>query len=385
MNLPTLSLYIHVPWCIRKCPYCDFNSHKADEQLPEKDYLNALIADLQQDLIWVKGRDIQSVFIGGGTPSLLSAEFYTALFSRLNEQLTFAPDAEITMEANPGSFEAAKFADYRSLGINRLSIGIQSFNPVHLEGLGRVHDRDQALNAVKIAQQAGFQNFNLDLMHGLPKQTPEQALADLSQALSFSPPHLSWYQLTIEPNTEFYSQPPVLPHDETLWDIQEAGQALLAQQGFEHYEISAFCQPGQHAKHNLNYWSFGDYIGIGAGAHGKFSYIDQGELKVVRSKKTRQPKYYLQRYLEQESGAPLKVVSQVAKDELAFECLMNALRLDQGISLKLFEQRTGLSISAIDKPIKEAQRLGLLDVSPNRISPSTKGKLYLNELLGLFL
>lgn len=375
--LPPLSLYIHVPWCIRKCPYCDFNSHKADETLPEREYIQALLADLEQDLHWVQGRDIQSIFIGGGTPSLLSVSAYQTLFSELKKRLRFAGDIEITLEANPGTFEAEKFAGYRQLGINRLSIGIQSFQPQHLEKLGRVHDREQALNAIRLARESGFDNFNLDLMHGLPGQTIEQAIDDLKTALSFEPQHLSWYQLTIEPNTEFYKRPPLLPEDDTLWDIQEAGLELLAQHGFEHYEISAFCQPGKASRHNLNYWQFGDYLGIGAGAHGKVTLSEANT--IMRTNKTRLPKDYLnpdKRFLAGKQT--------IEPEDIGLECLMNALRLRQGIAVDDFEERTFLSLDAVAEPITQAQQLGLLNID-KRIYATEKGQQYLNELLALFL
>lgn len=375
--LPPLSLYIHVPWCIRKCPYCDFNSHKADETLPEREYIQALLADLEQDLHWVQGRDIQSIFIGGGTPSLLSVSAYQTLFSELKKRLRFADDIEITLEANPGTFEAEKFAGYRQLGINRLSIGIQSFQPQHLEKLGRVHDREQALNAIRLARESGFDNFNLDLMHGLPGQTIEQAIDDLKTALSFEPQHLSWYQLTIEPNTEFYKRPPLLPEDDTLWDIQEAGLELLAQHGFEHYEISAFCQPGKASKHNLNYWQFGDYLGIGAGAHGKVTLSEANT--IMRTNKTRLPKDYLnpdKRFLAGKQT--------IEPEDIGLECLMNALRLRQGIAVDDFEERTFLSLDAVAESINKAQQLGLLNID-KRIYATEKGQQYLNELLALFL
>ncbi|WP_419812520.1 radical SAM family heme chaperone HemW [Bacterioplanoides sp.] len=377
LMLPPLSLYIHVPWCIRKCPYCDFNSHKADGLLPEQEYIQALLADLEQDLPWVQGREIQSIFIGGGTPSLFSVAAYQTLFTELQKRLRFAPDIEITLEANPGTFEAEKFAGYRQLGINRLSIGIQSFQPHQLEKLGRVHDREQALNAIGLARESGFDNFNLDLMHGLPGQTVEQALDDLRTALSFQPQHLSWYQLTIEPNTEFYKRPPRLPEDDTLWDIQEAGLELLAQQGFEHYEISAFSQPGKAAKHNLNYWQFGDYLGIGAGAHGKVTLAEANT--IMRTHKTRAPKDYLnpdKRFLAGKQT--------IDPEDIGLECLMNALRLKQGIAVEDFEERTFLSLDAVAEPINKAQQLGLLNVD-KRIYATEKGQQYLNELLALFL
>lgn len=374
--LPPLSLYIHVPWCIRKCPYCDFNSHTASAQLPEREYVQALLADLDGDMPWVQQRPIESIFFGGGTPSLLSASAYDELFDGLRQRLIFRDDIEITLEANPGTFEAEKFFEYRQLGINRLSMGIQSFQPEQLKALGRVHDREQALRAIALAKQAGFDNFNLDLMHGLPKQTVSEALDDLQQALAFNPPHLSWYQLTIEPNTEFYKRPPILPEDDDLWDIQEAGLALLAQHGYAHYEISAHAKPHRAAKHNLNYWQFGDYLGIGAGAHGKIT-LRHGE--VIRTHKTRLPKDYLN------ANKPfLAGNTQIAIQDLGLECLMNALRLRDGMKVVDFEMRTGLTLEDVDAEIKEAQRLGLLQVD-ERIRATDKGQQYLNELLAIFL
>lgn len=377
LTLPPLSLYIHVPWCIRKCPYCDFNSHAATPVLPEDEYIEALLADLAQDLNWVQGRAIQSIFIGGGTPSLLSVQAYQKLFAGLRNTLEFAPDIEITMEANPGTFEAEKFAGYFELGINRLSIGIQSFNSEFLEKLGRVHDGEQALKAVQIAKDAGFTNFNLDLMHGLPGQSIDNALADLQQAIDFAPPHLSWYQLTIEPNTEFYKRPPVLPVDDALWDIQEAGLELLQRHGYQHYEISAHAKAGFEAKHNINYWQFGDYLGIGAGAHGKITFADSGE--IIRSQKTRMPSDYLDiNKLAKRRHAVIEA------DEIGLECLMNALRLKQGISVLDFQQRTGLTLEDVKQPIQKAIQLGLLEVGTD-IKATYKGQQYLNELLALFL
>ncbi|WP_189389763.1 radical SAM family heme chaperone HemW [Bacterioplanes sanyensis] len=376
MPLPPLSLYIHVPWCIRKCPYCDFNSHAAGSELPEQAYVQALLADLQQDLPWVQARPIHSIFFGGGTPSLFSAKAYQQLFEGLQRVLTLSDDCEITLEANPGTFESNKFAAYRALGINRLSMGIQSFQPQHLKRLGRVHDGDEARRAIEIAQQAGFDNFNVDLMHGLPEQTLEQAQADLDIALSFAPPHLSWYQLTIEPNTEFYKRPPRLPEDDALWDIQEMGFARLAKAGFEHYEISAFAQHGKAARHNLNYWQFGDYLGIGAGAHGKIT-LASGE--IIRSQKTRLPRDYLN-----PDKAFLSAEQRIERDDAGLECLMNALRLRQGISAQDFTDRTGLSLDAVAQPLKLAQQKGLLEVN-ERIYATERGQQYLNELLALFL
>jgi oxygen-independent coproporphyrinogen-3 oxidase len=379
MTLPPLSLYIHVPWCVRKCPYCDFNSHEAASDIPETEYIQALLNDLEQDLHWVQGRPIESIFFGGGTPSLLSARAYETLFTGLTEKLTFSPDIEITLEANPGTFEADKFKAYRQLGINRLSMGIQSFQPEHLKRLGRVHDRAQALAAIETAINAGFSNFNLDLMHGLPDQTPEQALDDLNTALSFQPPHLSWYQLTIEPNTEFYKRPPVLPEDDTLWDIQEQGQERLAQAGLSQYEISAYSLPDKQARHNINYWRFGDYLGIGAGAHGKITTSGPQGLTIIRTRKTRLPKDYLNTEKRFLAGQ-----DRIAPEDTALECMMNALRLHEGIPVSDFEARTGMTLSSIETPLGKARSLGLIECD-TAIRASERGQQYLNELLALFL
>lgn len=350
------------------------------EFLPEQDYVQALLNDLKQDLIWVQGREIQSIFFGGGTPSLFSVAAYQTLFAGLQQHLRFAADIEITLEANPGTFEAEKFAGYRQLGINRLSIGVQSFQNPFLATLGRVHDGEQAKRAIQMAKDAGFDNFNIDLMYGLPKQSSEHALYDLQQALSFEPTHLSWYQLTIEPNTEFYKRPPVLPEDDNIWDMQEAGLALLAEHGFEHYEISAHAQAGKQALHNVNYWQFGDYLGIGAGAHGKLTHGASGE--IFRTQKTRLPEHYMQKM----NSPSISTTQQqlIAQQDIGLECLMNALRLKQGITVHDFEQRTGLTLEAVAKPIQQAKNLGLLAVD-ERIYATAKGQQYLNNLLALFL
>ena len=390
MSLPPLSLYIHVPWCVRKCPYCDFNSHKAEEHIPETEYVQALLDDLEADLAYVQGREIQTIFIGGGTPSLLSVDAYKNLLAGLQEKVTFVKDIEITMEANPGTFEAVKFAGYRKLGINRLSIGVQSFADHQLKHLGRIHDGQQAVAAIKMAKEAGFDNFNIDLMHGLPDQSEAQALADIQQAIDLGPTHMSWYQLTIEPNTEFFKRPPVLPEDETLWDIQEAGQALLAEHGFEQYEVSAYAQKDKQATHNLNYWQFGDYLGIGAGAHGKVTdLVNQPESltasPVFRTWKTRAPKDFLNAGKSFLAGK-----ESIQNEDLGLEFLMNALRLQQGFDLNLFEQRTGYPLTTIASGIDTAIEKGLLekhllDDGREQIKTSAKGSLFLNEILGLFM
>ncbi len=374
-DLPPLSLYVHIPWCVRKCPYCDFNSHAAPTQLPENAYVDALLRDLQLELEHTAARPLSSIFIGGGTPSLFSATAFARLLAGIHDMLPWQDAIEITLEANPGTFEQAKFAAYRQLGINRLSIGIQSFNDQHLTQLGRVHNANEAQQAVAIAQQAGFTNINLDLMHGLPEQNLAQALADLTCAIELQPNHISWYQLTIEPNTVFWNQPPVLPEDDSLWDIQQAGQALLAEHGFVQYEISAYAKPDKQAQHNLNYWQFGDYIGIGAGAHGKISSLDG---RILRYWKTRQPNDYLNNQLR--AGEQL-----LNNSELPFEFLMNALRLSKGVPSQLFTQRTGLPLALLQESWLNAQNKGLMLENPQRLATTEQGALFLNDLLHIFL
>ncbi|WP_338522271.1 radical SAM family heme chaperone HemW [Pseudomonas batumici] len=375
--LPPLALYIHIPWCVRKCPYCDFNSHAASPVLPEEEYVDALLADLDQDLHAVYGRELSSIFFGGGTPSLFSAQALGRLLKGVEARIPFAGDIEITLEANPGTFEQEKFIAYRQLGINRLSIGIQSFQEDKLKALGRIHTGGEAVRAADMARRAGFDNFNMDLMHGLPDQSLEDALADLRQAIALKPTHLSWYQLTLEPNTVFWNQPPLLPEDDTLWDIQEAGQALLAEHGYAQYEVSAYAQPGRTARHNLNYWSFGDFIGIGAGAHGKLSHPDG---RIVRTWKTRLPKDYLNPAKAFQAGE-----KALPNEELPFEFLMNALRLTEGVDAVLFAQRTGLSLDSLNEARVEAEQSGLLQVEPSRLAATARGQLFLNDLLHYFL
>lgn len=379
-TLPPLSLYIHVPWCVRKCPYCDFNSHKASDSLPEFAYVDALLADLEQELPLVWGRTIQTIFIGGGTPSLFSAEAYDRLFSGLRALLPIKADAEITMEANPSTFEAARFHDYRQLGINRLSIGIQSFNHAALEKLGRIHDGNEARKAVEIAYQAGFDNVNLDLMFGLPGQTESEAVADIETAIALQPQHISYYQLTIEPNTLFYQQPPQLPDDGPIIDWQEANQARLADAGYLQYEVSAYAQKGKQCRHNINYWQFGDYLGIGAGAHGKIS--DAAQQSIVRRIKQKQP----QAYLETAHSSNVLLKSEVLKiRDIGFEFMLNALRLTDGFPTPLFQQHTGVPLGQFDKALKQAEALELLNYDIHHIRPTDKGKRYLNTLIELFL
>lgn len=376
LQLPPLAAYVHIPWCVRKCPYCDFNSHTSDSALPEDEYIDALIADLEQDLPATYGRELSSIFFGGGTPSLFSAASLGRLLEVMATRLNFAADIEITLEANPGTFEQNKFADYRSTGINRLSIGIQSFNPAHLKALGRIHDDREALSAVAMARRAGFDNLNLDLMHGLPGQTLADARADIEQAIALEPEHLSWYQLTLEPNTVFYSRPPTLPIEDVLWDIQEAGQARLAEAGFIQYEVSAYAR-GQQARHNLNYWQYGDFIGIGAGAHGKLSHPDG---RIERCWKTRTPKDYLDPARPFCSGR-----NDLSAAELPFDFLMNALRLVEGVPTEYYAARTGQPLDAIAAQLQLVRDKGLLEALDHRLRPTERGRLFLNDLLEMFL
>lgn len=375
--LPPLAAYVHIPWCVRKCPYCDFNSHAAGPSLPEEEYVDALLADLELDLVHVHGRQLSSIFFGGGTPSLFSAKALGRFLEGMEQQVGFASDIEITLEANPGTFEQAKFRDYRSLGINRLSIGVQSFQEAKLKALGRIHNGDEAIRAADMARAAGFDNFNLDLMHGLPEQSIEDALFDLRTAIAQAPTHLSWYQLTMEPNTVFWSQPPELPEDDQLWDIQEAGQALLAAEGYAQYEISAYAQPGRQARHNLNYWTFGDFLGIGAGAHAKLSAPDG---RILRSWKTRLPKDYLDPSKSFQAGE-----RGLDAGELPFEFLMNVLRLTEGVPAALFEQRTGLPLTQLAAARQEAEARKLLARDPEHLVATREGQLFLNDLLQHFL
>ena len=374
-----LALYVHIPWCIRKCPYCDFNSHTAAE-LPEQAYIQALLTDLASELPYIWGRKLESIFIGGGTPSLFSAAGIDELLCGIRALLPFRPNIEITLEANPGTFEQAKFKGFREAGINRLSMGIQSFNPQHLQALGRVHNQAEALMAADIARHAGFTNFNLDLMFGLPQQTLPQALADLQQAIQLRPTHLSWYQLTLEPNTLFYKQPPVLPDEDLLVDMQLAGQALLAQHGYQQYEVSAYSQPQYQCVHNRNYWEFGDYIGIGAGAHGK--YTNPADQSLHRYQKPRQPADYMQRV--QQGQARSQTTTLVVAD-IIFEFMLNALRLQAGFPLSLFTERTGLAVELLSNGLQQGMQRGLLELDGSWLKPSPLGWQFLNTTIQLFL
>jgi oxygen-independent coproporphyrinogen-3 oxidase len=383
--LPPLSLYIHIPWCVRKCPYCDFNSHEVKPVLsmskggafPEKEYVAALTRDLEMALPLIWGRKVYSVFFGGGTPSLFSGASITEILRQVRLLLPLDINAEITLEANPGTVEAARFAAYRDAGVNRLSMGIQSFNDSHLQALGRIHSADEAKRAIGIAQQH-FDNINLDLMYALPQQTLEQALQDGQTALQFAPQHLSCYHLTLEPNTLFHRNPPVLPDDDSSSDMQQHIEILLAENGYEHYETSAFAQPKRRAKHNLNYWQFGDYLGIGAGAHSKLSFPD----KVIRQVRYKQPQAYMQQV---EKGLPIQAVNEVSPVELGFEFMMNALRLNEGFDNSLFTERTSLPLLMIKRELNEAERRGLLVRDIQRIVPTELGRRYLNDLLEIFI
>jgi oxygen-independent coproporphyrinogen-3 oxidase len=371
-SLPPLSLYIHLPWCARKCPYCDFNSHEAMGDLPEAAYVNRLLEDLEQDLVFVQSRALESIFIGGGTPSLFSPSALDNLLVRAKSMVAFADDIEITMEANPGSAEAGRFRELHALGINRLSIGVQSFQDKHLNTIGRVHSAREARAAIESAISAGFSNINIDLMHGLPNQDVKSALYDIEIAKDFQTTHLSWYQMTIEPNTHFYNNPPKLPDDESLWQIQEQGYQQLAD-SFTQYEVSAFSLPGKESRHNSNYWQFGDYLGVGAGAHGKVTLLD--EFLVKRTRKTRLPTHYLD-----PSRTSFGDRLDVDQNDLPLEFLMNCLRLKSGVAESLFQERTGLPITQIASFLERNRRNGRL-VNSNRLQTTELGFWHLNALL----
>lgn len=376
-SLPPLALYIHFPWCVRKCPYCDFNSHAVREGIPEAAYVEALLADFEQTLSGLSGREFVSVFIGGGTPSLLSPEALDRLLSGLRMSQAFSPEAEITMEANPGTTDTARFAAYRAAGITRVSVGVQSLNDALLQNIGRIHGRREALAAIEAAARH-FDTWNLDLMYALPGQSLAQAAEDLELALSFSPPHLSCYHLTLEPNTAFYRTPPVLPDDELCADMQDQLETRLGLAGYEHYETSAFARPGHRCRHNLNYWRFGDYLGIGAGAHGKLTEASG----VFRETRARHPRAYLEAAGQ---GSFVQTRERVELEALPFEFMMNALRLLEGVPSKLFEARTGLPLSAIEAPWDEACERGLMVAEGERLAPTELGRRFLNDLLEIFL
>jgi putative oxygen-independent coproporphyrinogen III oxidase len=386
--LPPLSLYIHIPWCARKCPYCDFNSHEARAAVPEERYVAALVADLDRSLPQVWGRRVHSLFLGGGTPSFFSARSVDAILSAVRARLPVAADAEVTLEANPGTAEAGKFRDFRAAGVNRLSLGIQSFDPRHLKSLGRIHDDREARAAIEMAR-AHFDNFNLDLMYGLPGQTPDEARADIAAALAFEPAHLSCYHLTLEPNTYFHRYPPQLPDDETAAEMQDAIETRLGEAGYEHYETSAFARPvtrhsslvtarSARCAHNMNYWTFGDYLGIGAGAHGKLSFPD----RIAREMRVKHPERYLE---AAEGGDGVQERHEVRTGAIPFEFMMNALRLNQGFATGLFEERTGLPLTAVLRELEEAERRGLIVRDHALVVPTALGRRFLNDLLQIFL
>ncbi|HDU8583742.1 TPA: radical SAM family heme chaperone HemW [Morganella morganii] len=374
-KLPPLSLYIHIPWCVQKCPYCDFNSHALKGEVPHDDYVAHLLADLDADLPLVAGREIRTVFIGGGTPSLLSAEAMQTLMDGVRARIPVAADAEVTMEANPGTVEADRFSGYQKAGINRISIGVQSFGDDKLIRLGRIHDAGEAKRAARLAATLGLRSFNLDLMHGLPEQHLGEALSDLRQAIELAPPHLSWYQLTIEPNTSFGSRPPVLPDDDLLWDIFSQGHQLLTQAGYVQYETSAYAKPGFQCQHNLNYWRFGDYLGIGCGAHGKISFTDG---RILRTVKTKHPRGYMEgHYLDQQN--------EVATEDRPFEFFMNRFRLLEAMPRRDFTDFTGLPESVVRPQIEAALNAGEISETATHWQITEHGKLFLNTLLERFL
>lgn len=377
MKLPPLALYVHVPWCVRKCPYCDFNSHQAAGVLPEAEYVRALIADLDCERERAQGRRFGSVFIGGGTPSLFSAPAIAAVLEAAERRIGFTPDAEITLEANPGTADADNFRGYRAAGVNRLSIGVQSFSDTHLTALGRIHSGGEAVRAFELARAAGFENINLDLMHCLPGQTPAQAVADLEQAIALAPEHLSWYQLTIEPNTLFYRKPPRLPDEAVLDAINTAGATLLDRAGYRQYEVSAHARDGRHSRHNTNYWEFGDYIGIGAGAHGKLTDPDAGCIR--RRRKVRHPRDYLARDDD-------RCAEQVTLDaaELPLEFFLNALRLNAGVPVHYFAERTGQPLTVIAGPWNDLVRQGLAAPLTDRLATTPTGHRFLDTVLAAF-
>lgn len=378
---PALSLYVHIPWCVQKCPYCDFNSHALKHDIPEREYIDALLEDLDTDIakyqLTAHPRLLHSIFIGGGTPSLFSAQGIARLLQGIEARIAFKPDIEITMEANPGTVEAERFVGYRQAGVTRISIGVQSFEQQKLERLGRIHGQQEAVNAAHLAHQVGLNSFNLDLMHGLPDQSTEQALADLDKAIELNPPHLSWYQLTIEPNTMFYFKPPTLPDDDALWDIFELGHQKLAAAGYVQYEISGYSKPGYQCQHNLNYWRFGDYLGIGCGAHGKLSFADG---RIIRTTKVKHPRGYLnllKPYLDSEI--------EVADSDRPFEFFMNRFRLMEPCPKQDFVDTTGLSLDVIKPTIDWALAEQYLSENATHWQITEKGKLFLNDLLEAFM
>nr|WP_026843831.1 radical SAM family heme chaperone HemW [Glaciecola pallidula] len=388
-SLPPLSLYVHIPWCVQKCPYCDFNSHNLKGGLPESEYISHVLDDLMEDLPLITNngqlREVSSIFIGGGTPSLLSVAGMQRLLDGIAARIPLAASAEITMEANPGTVEADKFIGFEKAGINRISIGVQSFDEQHLKALGRIHDPVQARAAVELAKRLGLRSFNLDLMHGLPNQNVADAMLDLREAIALAPPHLSWYQLTIEPNTAFYSKPPTLPDDDILWEIQERGHQLLTEAGYEQYEISAYAKQGQQCQHNLNYWRYGDYLGIGCGAHGKITMPPSTPAlpahTIMRTVKVKHPKGYMDF-----TRAYMDKVSQVESDDLAFEFFMNRFRIMEACPKAQFAKNTGRELTNIElKHLEKAQTMKLISSNYQEWQLTATGKRYLNSLLDLFV
>jgi len=379
-SLPPLSLYIHFPWCAKKCPYCDFNSHEVKSPIPEKEYVDSLIQDLEYDLPLIWGRRISSIFIGGGTPSLMSPESLDYLLSSVRARLPMSPDIEITLEANPGTVEQGKFNEFHCLGINRISIGAQSFDNDCLQHLGRIHSASESVAAIESAYKAGFDNVNIDLMFGLPGQKQASAMNDINTALALNPRHISYYQLTIEPNTFFQKHPPVLPEDESIYLIQTECQKRLMEKNFQQYEVSAYARPGAQCRHNLNYWQFGDYLGIGAGAHAKIS--NASEQKINRYWKVKQPQDYINKVATKEQIGGTKKLS---RQDAGFEFMLNALRLRGGFETRLFSDYAGLPILVVEKQLKEAKLKGLIEWDLTTIRPTQLGRRYLNDLLELFL
>lgn len=377
-SLPPLSLYIHIPWCVRKCPYCDFNSHQVRDGIPEDQYVDALLSDLDEQVESVAGRSLTSLFFGGGTPSLFSPQAIERILNGVKKRLSFDTDIEITLEANPGTVDEARFTGFRQAGVNRLSMGLQSLQNEKLKALGRIHDREYALRAVDAAINAGFDNFNVDLMHGLPNQSLADALSDLKDALAFQVPHLSWYQLTIEPNTFFHHQPPTLPEDDVLWEIQDKGKEVLQKAGLIQYEISAYAREGHECVHNRNYWEFGDYLGIGAGAHGKIT--DLTTQSVMRRWQVKNPKDYLDP--EKKFTAS---TNQLSSSDLKFEFMLNALRLTNGVNASLFTERTGLPLSSLEPQLAFAKEKKLLLDRADILCPTELGQRFLNDVISLFL
>lgn len=379
--LPPLSLYIHIPWCVQKCPYCDFNSHGlkklGESGIPETAYIQHMLDDLSQDLAYVEDRELHSIFIGGGTPSLFSAEGIEKLLTGVQKKIPFSDNIEITMEANPGTLETERFQGFQKAGVTRMSLGVQSFQEEKLKALGRIHDKQQAIDAAQWVSQIGLNSFNLDLMHGLPNQTMDDALSDLKQAIALNPPHLSWYQLTIEPNTLFYSQPPVLPEDDQLWDIQERGHALLEAAGYKQYEVSAYSKPDFECQHNLNYWQFGDYLGIGCGAHGKVTTPDN---KIIRTTKVKHPKGYMDL-----SKPYLYEKNEVKAQDSLFEFMLNRLRLFSPVSFNEIETKTNTAIKNLMPTLEEAQTKQLIAINKSDFQLTQQGRWHLNTLLEMFM